>query len=560
MISTQVAKAFKDVDMCEVRKAPGGFDFEIGRVVFTSEGGLEAGLERLEGARVRGGTLSGAPALEDRLELRVARLEASLAKIADGQDAFLDASDIADLARMNEVQALAERVDTLEADLIAEIARREAEPGLRSPPKSPPKINFDEELEKLSQRLDLRVDALEDALEALRDQRARPVVVDGGGDVDEAGLVSKAAAAALARLEQVGVVEKDGSEFVVAETIKNETCIAYCDDAVKPLLDMEKRVEANSRAVSERLGREEFAGIVTASIAGGETSLKPLLDFVEAQLGVLRDAKADKAHVERSLNDVVATQDRAREDVKSSLERDLAVLSESTNRSLDEHGQKIEVLEEAVEEIRGQIGGPGLEEFAEKQKKIDAELQKAVELQHEGLEKATESLEHAMDILNSLPSTDTVIDMIDTSKEEVVSAVDEVTGALKLNLEGVRRDVVRKTAREDVLRLIAKALREAMDRLRPHDDALMIGRAPVRCIACNTVMDSVHDKPAAKVIHGALSAQSATVAGDSRMGSVQEHRANVVIQASYATGRAGALRPLVKSTTPGIPLQAPRSR
>ena len=47
-----------------------------------------------------------------------------------------------------------------------------------------------------------------------------------------AGLLAKAAAAALARLEQVGVVEKDGSEFVLAETIKNETCIAYCDDAV----------------------------------------------------------------------------------------------------------------------------------------------------------------------------------------------------------------------------------------------------------------------------------------------------------------------------------------
>ena len=42
------------------------------------------------------------------------------------------------------------------------------------------------------------------------------------------------------------------------------------------------------------------------------------------------------------------------------------------------------------------------------------------------------------------------------------------------------------------------------------------------------------------MIHGALSAQSATVAGDSRMGSVQEHRANVVIQASYAI----LLRPL----------------
>ena len=421
-------------------------------------------------------------------------------------------------------------------------------------------MNFDDELEKLSQRLDLRVDALEDALEALRDQRARPVVVDGGGDVDEGGIIEKAAAVALAKLEEVGVVEKDGSEFVLAETIKNETCIAYCDDAVKPFQELEQRVAANSLAVNERLGREEFAGIVTAACAGGETSLKPLLDFVEAQLDVLRETKADKRDVERSMNEAQDKQDKAREDVKSSLERDLAVLSEGVNRSLDEHGQKIEVLEEAVDEIRGQIGGPGLEEFAAKQKKIDAELQKAVELQHQGLEKATESLESAMDILNSLPSTDTVIDMIDTSKEEVVSAVDEVTGALKLNLEGVRRDVVRKTAREDVLRLIAKALREAMDRLRPHDDALMIGRAPVRCIACNTVMDSVHDKPAAKVIHGALSAQSATVAGDSRMGSVQEHRANVVIQASYATGRAGALRPLVKATTPGIPLQAPRSR
>ena len=211
------------------------------------------------------------------------------------------------------------------------------------------------------------------------------------------------------------------------------------------------------------------------------------------------------------------------------------------------------MLEEAVDD-QGQVGGPGLEEFAEA-KKIDSELQKAVELQHQGLEKATESLEHAMEILNSLPSTDTVIDMIDTSKEEVVSAVDEVTGALKLNLEGVRRDVVRKTAREDVLRLIAKALREAMDRLRPHDDALMIGRAPVRCIACNTVMDSVHDKPAAKVIHGALSAQSATVAGDSRMGSVQEHRANVVIRVRTQLEGPWLLALVVKAT-PGMPAGA----
>ena len=157
--------------------------------------------------------------------------------------------------------------------------------------------------------------------------------------------------------------------------------------------------------------------------------------------------------MEKSLDEVVATQDRAREDLKSSLERDLAVLSESTNRSLDDHGQRIEALEEAVEDIKGQVGGPGLEEFAIKQKKIDAELQKAVALQHEGLEKATESLEHAMAILNSLPSTDVVRDMVDESKDEVVSAVDEVTGALKLNLRVFAGTSWRKTAREDVLQV-----------------------------------------------------------------------------------------------------------
>ena len=179
-------------------------------------------------------------------------------------------------------------------------------------------------------------------------------------------------------------MEKDGSEFVLAETIKNETCIAYCDDAVKPFQELSNE-SRRTRRPSERLAGEEFAGIVTAACAGGETSLKPLLDFVEAQLDVLRETKADKRDAQREMNEVVEKQDKAREDVKSSL-RDLAVLSESTNRSLDEHGQKIEVLEEAVEEIRGQIGGPGPRGVCvAKQKKIDAELQKAVELQHQGL-------------------------------------------------------------------------------------------------------------------------------------------------------------------------------
>ena len=107
-----------------------------------------------------------------------------------------------------------------------------------------------------------------------------------------------------------------------------------------------------------------------------------------------------------------------------------------------------------------------------------------------------------------------------------------------------------------MLRLIAKALREAMDRLRPHDDALMIGRAPVRCIRATPswILSMISQQQSDS--REALSAQSATVAGDSRMGSVQEHRANVVIRSVVATGRADSRS---WSATPGIRLQAPRA-
>jgi len=563
-----VASAFTEVERCDVHKAPGGFEFEIGCVVFESEAGLGRGLSCLDSARVGGGTVSGAPAVADRLVGRVATLEAGQRAILEGQGAFLDESDLADVARVREVQALAERVEGLEADLIAEIARRDAAPVLRSPEKpsfaEPPPQSpgaSKSALDDLATRLDARVDALEDAIDALRDQRAQPVVMEASADVDEAGLISRATDATLLKLESVGVVVSEGESYELADDIRNDACITYCDaQAIEPLKELEQRVAANSQGISERLGREEFAGMCVAAAAGGETSLKPILDHVEALLVPIRETKADKADVAAQLAETEEKLHRACEDLKATLEAEQMKLFGEVRRTADQQGEKIEALEESLEDVRGQLGGDALKAFAAKQAKVDADLQAAVQLQHAGLEQATASLEHAMAILNELPDIDKVRGLVQESRDEVAKAVDEVTGALKLNLEGVRRDVARRTSREDVLHMLAKALREAMDRLRPHDDALMIGRAPVRCIACNSVQSNVHNEKAAKVIHGALSPTSATMPKDnhSRMNNVKAHR--VVIQASYATGRAGALRPLVQSSTPGIPLAAPLSR
>lgn len=126
-------------------------------------------------------------------------------------------------------------------------------------------------------------------------------------------------------------------------------------------------------------------------------------------------------------------------------------------------------------------------------------------------------------------------------------------GALVHQLRG---EVGRKPTREDVLRLLAKGIKDVSERLRPQDDSLMVGRAPVRCISCNKVTN-MHRKTASKVVHAGLPPVSATLApgsGNESLKSLVDSHHSVVIQASYATGRAGALRPLQRSAAPGVPV------
>ena len=63
----------------------------------------------------------------------------------------------------------------------------------------------------------------------------------------------------------------------------------------------------------------------------------------------------------------------------------------------------------------------------------------------------------------------------------------------------------------------------------------------------------MHRKQASKVVHAGMSPVSATLPADNRASLVDSHH-SVVIQASYATGRAGALRPLQRTGAAGVPL------
>ena len=107
----------------------------------------------------------------------------------------------------------------------------------------------------------------------------------------------------------------------------------------------------------------------------------------------------------------------------------------------------------------------------------------------------------------------------------------------------MKRELPRKVTKEDVLRLLAKAIKDMSEKLKAPDDAMMVGRVPYRCIACNNTA-GMHGKQADKVVHAGLSPVSAT--------DVSRH--SVIVQATYSSGRAGALKPLQRQSAPGIPV------
>lgn len=131
----------------------------------------------------------------------------------------------------------------------------------------------------------------------------------------------------------------------------------------------------------------------------------------------------------------------------------------------------------------------------------------------------------------------------------------------------LRRDLDAKTDQHDVLKLIAMRM-TAADRKLPSDN-LMIGVLNYRCLGCNRPACGLHDKPADKVVHAGLSPVPSTVAFNAaqphddhtpRSATNKDRRSQTSYPhtAAYSSsGRLGALRPLHRQTSPGIPIPNP---
>ncbi|KAH8069564.1 hypothetical protein JL721_5874 [Aureococcus anophagefferens] len=460
---------FDDVAEAKLAPAPAG-TFQIGRVTFNSDAGFEKGRAVLDaGLRMGGSSVSGLAIelpLAEVLQKRVALLSDTLDELVQPQlkqaTATVEVHDRKLEEEREAVLALHVRLDAIE-----EIAR-----ALDAKPKHREGAD-----QGLVDDLVTRVDAVENRLDKVerRDPgESRPVeVAPAGGGPDAGELASTVSETIMAELERIGLLVAKESETIGRVYEVSDECLA--STAIKHVDDLKKTVSAHSEELKDalaklaaKLGKDEFAALCERH-GDADNPLRPIFAYMRSLVSPLEEHKADRKELDA----------------------------------------RIVGLDTIVTALRGARGGRH-------------DINGKIDAQHETLKKMEDALEDALKALEGTPNETTVRAMLSSLQDRIVSKLGGANAALSGEIASMKRELPRKVAREDVLRMLAKGIREVSEKLKSPDDAMMVGRVPYRCIACNTT-SGMHDKQAAKV-------------------------------AAYSTGRAGALRPLQRQGPAGIPV------
>ncbi|KAH8056045.1 hypothetical protein JL722_7875 [Aureococcus anophagefferens] len=525
---------FDDVAEAKLAPAPAG-TFQIGRVTFNSDAGFEKGRAVLDaGLRMGGSSVSGLAIelpLAEVLQKRVALLSDTLDELVQPQlkqaTATVEVHDRKLEEEREAVLALHVRLDAIE-----EIAR-----ALDAKPKH---------REGADQGL------VDDLVERRDPGESRPVeVAPAGGGPDAGELASTVSETIMAELERIGLLVAKESETIGRVYEVSDECLA--STAIKHVDDLKKTVSAHSEELKDalaklaaKLGKDEFAALCERH-GDAVNPLRPIFAYMRSLVSPLEEHKADRKELDARIVglDTIVTA-RYEEALASERKRTLKLFAD-VNSNMDLVVGKVDVAERDVAAMKQQLLNDKLALHVAAQKVVDDDINGKIDAQHETLKKMEDALEDALKALEGTPNETTVRAMLSSLQDRIVSKLGGANAALSGEIASMKRELPRKVAREDVLRMLAKGIREVSEKLKSPDDAMMVGRVPYRCIACNTT-SGMHDKQAAKVVHAGLSPVSATLPPDAR-----GHHP-VIVQAAYSTGRAGALRPLQRQGPAGIPV------
>lgn len=538
-----LGKEFEDVESSDLRPTENG-QFNVGRVVFKTDAACEKARAKLEGLRLGGCSVAGlaielpeTEVLARRLSLVEALDEELLKPHVEDATRRLEKIEARNAGEHEQMNALHLRLDSIE-----ELARDlKAKSG---GPKGASKDVVDDLVD--------RVAALEKAnAERPVDYAPPPAVETAPAGPDTAEVAAAATEATLAELERIGVLAAKESETIgrvyeVSEEILASTALKAMDEVRRAVAAHETALAAANVALDTKLGRGEFASLCERH-AEPDNPLKPIFDVFTALIAPLEENKADRTAVEKRIAAAdTAITARYEEAIVVERKRQLKTIAEVTS-NVEILGGKVDVAERDVANMKQQLLSDKLQVHIDEQAEVDKDINEKIDLQHETMDKMRESLEAALKALDGTPNETTVRSMLSSLQDRIISKVGGANATLAGEIAHIKRDLPRKVAREDVLRMLAKGIKEVSEKLKSPDDSLMVGRVPYRCISCNQPT-GMHGKQADKVVHAGLSPVSSTLPPD------QHQRQSVVVQASYSTGRAGALRPLQRQSAPGIPI------
>lgn len=116
------------------------------------------------------------------------------------------------------------------------------------------------------------------------------------------------------------------------------------------------------------------------------------------------------------------------------------------------------------------------------------------------LQNELESLISKLDDKPSLDQVKALLGSVESTYKERFATHE----ALQLAIGDIHQGLKQKMTRSDVSNIVSKSIEKARLGLTEEKDSLMIGRAPYRCIGCNSLFPGVSNSIATKVNHNAL--------------------------------------------------------